>query len=130
MNKVILTGRLTKDVDVKYTQNGKCVALFSMAVNGFKKEDVYFFNIVAWNKTAELCGNYLTKGSKVLIEGQLTTRSYEDNSGSKRTVTEIIASNVEFLESKKQNEQQTTMQQVPQHYNTFGAVQQNEEIPF
>lgn len=130
MNKIILTGRLTKDVDVKYTQNGKCVALFSMAVNGFKKEDVYFFNIVAWNKTAELCGNYLTKGSKVLIEGQLTTRSYEDNSGSKKTVTEIIASNVEFLESKKQNEQQATMQQVPQHYNTFGAVQQNEEIPF
>ena len=129
MNKVILTGRLTKDVDVKYTQNGKCVALFSMAVNGFKKEDVYFFNIVAWNKTAELCGNYLTKGSKVLIEGQLTTRSYEDNSGSKKTVTEIIASNVEFLESKKQNEQQATMQQVKQYQNTFGAVQ-NEEIPF
>lgn len=130
MNRVILTGRLTKDVDVKYTQNGKCVALFSIAVNGFKKEDVYFFNIVAWNKTAELCGNYLTKGSKVLIEGQLTTRSYEDNSGSKKTVTEIIASDVEFLESKKQNEQQATMQQVPQHYNTFGAVQQNEGIPF
>ena len=129
MNKVILTGRLTKDVDVKYTQNGKCVALFSMAVNGLKKEDVYFFNIVAWNKTAELCGNYLTKGSKVLIEGQLTTRSYEDNSGSKKTVTEIIASNVEFLESKKQNEQQATMQQVKQYQNTFGAVQ-NEEIPF
>lgn len=129
MNKVILTGRLTKDVDFKYTQNGKCVALFSMAVNGFKKEDVYFFNIVAWNKTAELCGNYLTKGSKVLIEGQLTTRSYEDNSGSKKTVTEIIASNVEFLESKKQNEQQATMQQVKQYQNTFGAVQ-NEEIPF
>lgn len=129
MNKVILTGRLTKDVDVKYTQNGKCVALFSMAVNGFKKEDVYFFNIVAWNKIAELCGNYLTKGSKVLIEGQLTTRSYEDNSGSKRTVTEIIASNVEFLESKKQNEQQTPMQQVTQRYNTFGT-EQNEEIPF
>lgn len=129
MNKVILTGRLTKDVDVKYTQNGKCVALFSMAVNGFKKEDVHFFNIVSWNKTAELCGNYLTKGSKVLIEGQLTTRSYEDNSGSKKTVTEIIASNVEFLESKKQNEQQATMQQVKQYQNTFGAVQ-SEEIPF
>lgn len=129
MNKVILTGRLTKDVDVKYTQNGKCVALFSMAVNGFKKEDVYFFNIVAWNKTAELCGNYLTKGSKVLIEGQLTTRSYEDNNGSKKTVTEIIASNVEFLESKKQNEQQATMQQVKQYQNTFGEVH-NEEIPF
>lgn len=129
MNKVILTGRLTKDVDVKYTQNGKCVALFSMAVNGFKKEDVYFFNIVAWNKTAGLCGNYLTKGSKVLIEGQLTTRSYEDNNGSKKTVTEIIASNVEFLESKKQNEQQVPIEQVTQRYNTFGAVQ-NEEIPF
>lgn len=128
MNKVILIGRLTKDVSVKYTQNGKCVALFSMAVNGFKKENVYFFNIVAWNKTAELCGNYLTKGSKVLIEGQLTTRSYEDNSGSKKTVTEIIASNVEFLESK-QNKQQATMQQVKQYQNTFGAVQ-NEEIPF
>ena len=129
MNKVILTGRLTKDVDVKYTQNGKCVALFSMAVNGFKKEDVYFFNIVAWNKTAKLCGNYLTKGGKVLVEGQLTTRSYEDNNGSKKTVTEIIASNVEFLESKKQNEQQVPIEQVTQRYNTFGAVQ-NEEIPF
>ena len=59
----------------------------------------------------------------------MTTRSYEDNSGSKRTVTEIIASNVEFLESKKQNEQQAPMQQVTQRYNTFGT-EQNEEIPF
>lgn len=134
MNRVILSGRLTKDIDVRFTQTGKCVANFSLAVN--KKDNVNFFNIVVWDKLAEICGNNLGKGSKVLIEGELSTRSYEDSSGSKRNVTEVVAYNVEFMGSKNDIQQQTqaphqaTMQQVPQHYNTFGAVQQNEEIPF
>lgn len=134
MNRVILSGRLTKDIDVRFTQTGKCVANFSLAVN--KKDNVNFFNIVVWDKLAEICGNNLGKGSKVLIEGELSTRSYEDSSGTKKNVTEVVAYNVEFMGSKNDIQQQTqapqqaTMQQVPQHYNTFGAVQQNEEIPF
>nr|DAZ69218.1 MAG TPA: Single strand binding protein [Caudoviricetes sp.] len=131
MNRVILSGRLTKDIDVRFTQTGKCVANFSLAVN--KKDNVNFFNVVVWDKLAEICGNNLGKGSKVLIEGELSTRSYEDSSGTKKTVTEVVAYNVEFMGSKndiQQTPQQKTTQQVPQHYNTFGAVQQNEEIPF
>lgn len=131
MNKVILSGRLTKDVDVRYTQTGKCVANFSLAVN--KKDNVNFFNVVVWEKLAEICANNLGKGSKVLIDGELSSRSYEDSSGTKKTVTEVVAYNVEFMGSKndiQQTPQQKTMQQVPQHFNTFGAVQQNEGIPF
>lgn len=130
MNRVILSGRLTKDIDVRFTQTGKCVANFSLAVN--KKDNVNFFNIVVWDKLAEICGNNLGKGSKVLIEGELSTRSYEDSSGTKKTVTEVVAYNVEFMGSKndiQQTPQQKTMQQVKQYQNTFGAVQ-NEEIPF
>lgn len=133
MNKVILSGRLTKDVDVRYTQTGKCVANFSLAVN--KKDNVNFFNIVVWEKLAEICANNLGKGSKVLIEGELSSRSYEDSSGTKKTVTEVVAYNVEFMGSKNDIQQSTQaphkapMQQAPQYNNTFGAVQ-NEEIPF
>lgn len=130
MNRVILSGRLTKDVDVRYTQTGKCVANFSLAVN--KKDNVNFFNVVVWEKLAEICANNLGKGSKVLIEGELSTRSYEDSSGSKKTVTEVVAYNVEFMGSKndiQHTPQQATMQQVTQKYNTFGT-EQNEEIPF
>lgn len=130
MNRVILSGRLTKDIDVRFTQTGKCVANFSLAVN--KKDNVNFFNIVVWDKLAEICGNNLGKGSKVLIEGELSTRSYEDSSGTKKTVTEVVAYNVEFMGSKndiQQTPQQKTMQQAKQYQNTFGAVQ-NEEIPF
>lgn len=127
MNKVIMTGRLTKDVEPRYTQTGKCVSRFNIAVNGYKKDDTNFFNVVAWDKLGELCGNYLTKGSKVLIEGQLISRSYEDNSGNKKTAIEINASNVEFLDNKKQHEQE-------QKQMSFATAQKlknaDEDIPF
>lgn len=128
MNKVILSGRLTKDVDVRYTQTGKCVANFSLAVN--KKDNVNFFNVVVWEKLAKICANNLGKGSKVLIEGELSTRSYEDSSGSKKTVTEVVAYNVEFMGSKNDIQQpMQTVQQMPPKFNSFGTAQ-NEEIPF
>ena len=107
MNKWVGTGRLGRDVDLKYTQTGKAVASFSIAVsekwssNGEKKERTDWINIVAWDKLGELCGQYLAKGSKVLIEGKLQTRSYEDKNGTKKYVTEIVAQQVEFLDSRK-----------------------------
>ncbi len=102
MNKVILVGRLTRDPEVRYTQTGKAVASFSIAVNtGFgdnKRAD--FVPIVVWDKLAEICGNNLTKGRNILVEGRLQISEYEKD-GQKRRTTEVVAQNVEFLESKQ-----------------------------
>jgi len=102
MNKVILVGRLTRDPEVRYTQKGTALASFSIAVNtGFgdnKRAD--FVPIVVWDKLAEICGNNLIKGSKVLVEGRLQISEYEKD-GQKRRTTEVVGQNVEFLEPKQ-----------------------------
>ena len=104
MNKVILVGGLGKDPEMKYTSSGKAVCNFSIATdefyNGEKKTE--WHRIVAWGKTAELCGQYLSKGSKVGIDGKLTTRSWEQN-GEKKYMTEVVAFNVEFLSPKQES---------------------------
>ncbi len=102
MNKVILVGRLTRDPEVRYTQTGKAVASFSVAVDtGFgenKRAD--FIPIVVWDKLAEVCGNNLTKGRRILVEGRLQIRDYEKD-GQKRRAAEVVAQNIEFLEPKQ-----------------------------
>jgi len=105
MNKVLLIGRLVKDPELKTTNNGIAVANFSLAVDReFKDESgnkiTDFFEITVWRKQAENCGKYLKKGSKVAVVGSLQNRSYEDKQGVKRTVTDIIANEVEFLSTK------------------------------
>ena len=105
MLKVIALGRVTKDVEVKYTQSGKCVCTFIIAANReFKNEqgtyDTDFVPVVVWGKAAELCGNSLAKGHKVLVEGRLQNRSYEAKDGSKRYISEIISTHIEFVERK------------------------------
>lgn len=108
MNKVVLLGRLTKDVDVRYTQtNNIMVASFSLAVNRrFAKEgeerQADFINIVAWNKTAEFCSKYFKKGQQVGVVGRLQTRNYEDDKGVKHYITEVVAEEVYFADSKKE----------------------------
>ena len=105
MNKVFLIGRLTRDPELRYTGSNTAVATFSIAVNrnysnqqGEREAD--FINIVVWRKQAENVKNYLTQGSQVAIDGRIQTRSYDDNNGQKRYVTEVVADNVEFLGSK------------------------------
>lgn len=105
MNKAIILGRLTRDPEVRYTQNGKVVAQFTLAVDrpftsadGRREAD--FINVVVWGKVAEICGNSLAKGHRALVEGRLQTRSYDGKDGAKRYVTEIIANSVEFIEHK------------------------------
>ena len=105
MNKVFLIGRLTRDPELRYTGNNTPVATFSLAVNrpfsnqaGEREAD--FINIVVWRKQAENVKNYLTQGSPAAIEGRIQVRSYDDQSGQKRYVTEVIADNVEFLGSR------------------------------
>ena len=102
MNKVILVGNLTKDPDVRKSQNGKSVVKTGIAVNqGYgENQTTDFFNLVAWEKTAELCGKYLSKGSKVLVEGRLKNNNYEKD-GVKHYGVDVIVTAIEFLDSKK-----------------------------
>lgn len=105
MNHVSMIGRLTKIPDIRQTNTGKNVCSFTLAVNRRYKDAqgntaADFFPVQAWEKLAELCARYLDKGSKVFISGELRNRSYETKDGSKRTVTEIIANEIEFLSPK------------------------------
>ena len=104
MNKIFISGNLTQDPEIRYTQSGKAVAKMGIAVNRpFSKEkEVDFFNLTAWEKTAEFCGKYLTKGSRVLVEGRLQTYSYEGKDGVKRSGVEIWIDNIEFAGSKSE----------------------------
>ena len=114
MNKVFLIGRLTRNPELRYTGNNTPVATFSLAVNrtfsnqqGEREAD--FINIVVWRKQAENVKNYLTQGSQVAIDGRIQTRSYDDNNGQKRYVTEVVADNVEFLGSKNSSNNSNNM---------------------
>lgn len=131
MNKVILVGRLTQDPEIRYTQTGKAVASFTLAVNRFVsqgKSEADFIPIVVWDKLAEVCGNNLTKGQRLLVEGRLQIRSYEGNDGQKRRVAEVVAQNIEFLERKQAAEGSGGKDF---NVNSFGAdVFPEEEIPF
>ena len=109
MNKVILMGRLTRDVDVRYTQTtNKLVANFSLAVNRRivkqgEERQADFFNIVAWGKTGEFCSKYFKKGQQVGVIGRLETRNWDDDNGQKHYATDVIAEEVYFADSKKEN---------------------------
>jgi len=103
-NKVLLMGNLTKDPELRYTPQGTAVVNLRMAVNRkFRtkdqelKEEVCFITAVAWNKQAEVCNQYLHKGSSVFVEGRLQSRTWEDNTGAKRSVIEIRAERVQFM---------------------------------
>ena len=110
MNKVFLIGRLVRNPELRYTSSNIAVATFSLAVNRpFADQDgergTDFINIVVWRKQAENVKNYLNQGSQVAIDGRLQTRSYDDQNGNKRHVTEVIADNVQFLDTKASREQ-------------------------
>ena len=100
MNQVVLIGRLTKDVEVRYTQDGMAIARFSIAVDrytkGEKKAD--FINVLVFGKSAENCEKYLAKGRKVALEGRIQTGSYTKDDGTKVYTTDVVANRVEFIE--------------------------------
>ncbi|HYF61391.1 MAG TPA: single-stranded DNA-binding protein, partial [Herpetosiphonaceae bacterium] len=110
LNKVQLTGRLGADPEMRFTPQGSAVTTFRVASNrtwktteGEQKEDTEWFSIVAWNKLAEICNQYLTKGSRVYIEGRSQTRSWEDTtSGQTRYKTEIIANDMIILDGRRE----------------------------
>ena len=126
MNKVILIGRLTRDPELRYTSSNIPVATFSLAVdrtftaqNGERETD--FINIVVWRKQAENCKNYINQGSQVAVEGRIQTRNYEDQNGQKRYVTEVVADNVQFLDTKASREQRMNNSNNVNPYNLSEA---------
>lgn len=110
INNVVLVGRLTKDVDLRYTANGTGVATFTLAVNrNFTNQDgnrdADFINCVIWRKSAETLANYAKKGTLLGVIGRIQTRSYENQQGQRVYVTEVVAENFQLLESRSTNEQ-------------------------
>src|SRR5512135_3559730 len=104
LNKVLLIGNLTRDPELRYIPSGSAVATFTVAVNrvykdqsGEKKEQTSFIRVVVWGRRAEVCGEYLSKGSPVFVEGRLQSRDWETQDGQKRNTVEVIADNVQFL---------------------------------
>ena len=129
MNKVILMGRLTRDPEVRYTQtNNTLVASFSLAVNRRfarqgEERNADFFNIVAWSKTGEFCSKYFKKGQQVGVIGRLQTRNWEDDKGQKHYVTEVVAEEAYFADSKRDSDGSSNFE------NTFGSeVSENSEF--
>ncbi|QAT16348.1 Single-stranded DNA-binding protein [Candidatus Velamenicoccus archaeovorus] len=104
LNKVFLIGNLTKDPELRYTPGGTAVVNLRMATNrrfkdktGEMKQEVCFITVVAWDKQAEVCNQYLRKGSPLFVEGRLQTRSWDGNDGKKRSVVEVRAERIQFL---------------------------------
>ena len=123
INRAVVCGRLVRDPELRRTQNGTPVTSFTLAVNRtFKNADgqqeADFLNCVAWNKTAEIVDQYCSKGNLVGVEGRLQSRSYQDNQGNNRTVVEIIADQVQFMQSKDSGNHpaQTTAQASEKYY--------------
>lgn len=108
LNRIFLIGNLGKDPVMAFTQEGKAYTRFTLAVNryrgkegGERQEETEWFNIVAWDRLGEICGNYLHKGSKVFIEGRMQSRKYNDNSGAERTIWEVVANDMRMLDPKQ-----------------------------
>lgn len=137
MNKVILMGRLTKDPEVRYTQtNNTLVASFTLAVNRrFAKQgeerQADFINVVAWSKIGEFCSKYFKKGQQVAIIGRIQTRSWDDEQGQKHYITEIIAEEAYFADSKKDGNTQEDVlgSSIDNGLSDFG-ISSEDDLPF
>lgn len=141
VNKAILIGNLTRDVEMRSTTSGHSVANFSLATNsvwkdasGNKQERVEYHNVVVWGKLAEICNQYLAKGSKVYIEGRLQTRDWEAQDGAKKQRTEIVAEQMVMLDRKPQGsapaESRTTAVTPAPAQPSYEPEIRTEDIPF
>lgn len=133
LNKAMIIGNVTRDPELRNTTSGQAVASFSVATNmswtdqsGQKQEKVEFHNIVAWRKLAEICSQYLKKGSKVYVEGRLQTSEWSGQDGNKRYKTEIVMENMIMLDSKGQNPGQTNNKN--NNSGDIPVIQQEEDV--
>ena len=137
VNRVLLIGRLGKDPEVRYTPDGMMVTNLTMATdeqrkdkNGQKIQRTEWHRIVTFGKLAEICSNYLSKGKLIFVEGRIQTRSWEDKDGNKRTTTEIIANNMQMLDSKgTAKSQDVTDDNQLQPYSGIDQIPED-DVPF
>ena len=128
MNKVWLIGNLTKDPELSTTGSGISVCKFTLAVTRrFAQNETDFFNIIVWRGPAENCFKFLKKGGRAAVNGSIQNRSYEDNNGNKRYVTEIIADEVQFLSTRNED---GSSQVSAQGATPSGLVPVDEDVPF
>ena len=139
MNKVILMGRLTRDPEVRYTQtNNTLVASFSLAVNRRfarpgEERQADFINVVAWNKTGEFCSKYFKKGQQVSTIGRLQTRTWDDDKGTKHYVTEVIAEEAYFADSRRDGDAsgfENTFGETLSQSAEFQVTSSDDDLPF
>lgn len=135
INKVILMGRLTKDPELRYTNNKTPVCSFTIAVNNGYGENqrTDFVNCLAWNKTAEFVTKYFTKGKMIIVIGRITTRSWETQDGKRAYATEVVAKEVSFGETKtlpQLNTPQTAAQQPMQDDDFTPLDEEDDDLPF
>ena len=124
MNKIILAGNLTKSPELRRTQNGKARVTTGIAVNRrYSQNEVDFFNVVAWEKTAEFIAKYFEKGSRIIIEGRLQNNNYKDSNGTMHYSVDVIVENVEFGGGKGSGKQ------AEKSKDTFSDDLAGEEIP-
>ncbi|MEO6207423.1 MAG: single-stranded DNA-binding protein [Candidatus Limnocylindrales bacterium] len=134
MNKVLLTGRLTRDPEMRSLASGKNVTTFTVASNEFiggGREKAEYHPVVTWDRLAEIAGTYLGKGQQVAIEGRLQTRSWDDDRGARHWKTEVVASHVEMLSGrrKKDYEAQQAADSLVAQAEAFGEAPASEPIP-
>lgn len=134
LNKVFIMGNLTRDPELRYVPSGTAVATFTVAVNrvytsqaGEKKEEVSFIRVVVWGRRAEVCGEYLSKGSPVFVEGRLQSRSWEAQDGQKRSAIEVIADNVQFLRGGSGDRAQNASAKADIAQNDVATINLNDE---
>lgn len=137
VNRVLLIGRLGADPEVRYTPDGTMVVNFRIATDetyknkqGEKVSKTEWHRIVVFGRLAEICGNYLGKGRLVFIEGKLQTRTWDDKDGNKRSLTEILASNMQMLESKGQGRGQDAVMDEPMPAYGLGEPMPDDDVPF
>lgn len=131
INKAILMGRLTRDPVIRHTDSGKAVCNFTVAIdNGYGEEkSADFISCVAWNKTAEFVDKYFAKGRMIIVVGRIQTRTWEDRDGKKNYVTEVVASEVAFGESKK-DAGGDSAGNAPADSDDFTPIDSDDDLPF
>ena len=128
INKTVLGGRLTADVEVKQTNSGVPVCSFTIAVTRkANREETDFINCVAWRNTAEFIGKYFGKGSSICVTGAIQTRSWQDQNGNKKYATEVVVDEAYFVDSKQDSETQNYQKQSDAE---FEAVKADDDLPF
>ena len=131
MNKFIITGRLTRNPELRYTNNNIAITELNLAINN-RKDDTTFLIIKAFNKTAENCNEYLNKGDLIAVEGNIKNNNYEDETGKMHYITDFIGNKVEFLSTKKKDETKEEKQDRNNIFEEFGKSIEIEEddLPF